>query len=64
MRMYRFQLGRETGRASSATREHGSIMDALRDGDGEMAELLMRRHIRKSRSHIELVIIQQNESGE
>ncbi|MFK5986119.1 MAG: GntR family transcriptional regulator [Pseudomonadota bacterium] len=54
MRMYRFQLGRQGGRASSASKEHGLIMDALRDRDGEMAELLMRRHIRMSRRHIEI----------
>lgn len=53
MRMYRYQLGREGGRASSAAKEHGLIMDALHDRDGEMAELLMRRHIRMSRKHIE-----------
>lgn len=53
MKMYRLQLGRESGRASSASKEHGLIMDALRDRDGEMAELLMRRHIRMSRKHIE-----------
>lgn len=53
MRMYRFQLGREGGRASSAAKEHALILDALRDRDGELAELLMRRHIRMSRKHIE-----------
>ena len=53
MRMYRYQLGREGGRASSASKEHGLILDALRDRDGEMAELLMRRHIRLSRQYIE-----------
>lgn len=53
MRMYRYQLGRESGRASTASKEHGLIMDALRDRDGELAELLMRRHIRLSRKHIE-----------
>ncbi|MDH3355077.1 MAG: GntR family transcriptional regulator [Chromatiales bacterium] len=62
MRMYRYQLGRESGRASSASKEHGLIMDALRDHDGEMAELLMRRHIRVSRKYIEEVIKQQNEN--
>ena len=57
MRMYRYQLGRESGRTSSASKEHGLIMDALLDRDGEMAELLMRRHIRKSRKHIEMLLI-------
>ncbi|MCU7834012.1 MAG: GntR family transcriptional regulator [gamma proteobacterium symbiont of Taylorina sp.] len=53
MCMYRYQLGREGGRASSAAKEHALIMDALRDRDGELAELLMRRHIRLSRQYIE-----------
>ncbi len=53
MQMYRFQLGRENGRVSSAYKEHALVMDALRDRDGEMAELMMRRHIRKSRQYID-----------
>ncbi len=56
MRMYRYQLGRESGRATTASKEHGQILDAIRDRDGEMAELLMRRHIRKSRQYIEQTI--------
>ncbi|HIJ22671.1 MAG: GntR family transcriptional regulator [Gammaproteobacteria bacterium] len=57
MRMYRYQLGRDSGRASTASKEHGLILDALQDRDGEMAELLMRRHIRKSRAYIEKMIM-------
>ena len=60
MRMYRYQLGREGGRASSASREHSLILDALRDRDGELAELLMRRHIRLSRQYIEKSLIIQS----
>lgn len=56
MQMYRYQLGRENGRVSSAYKEHALIMDALRDRDGEMAELMMRRHIRKSRQHIDKLL--------
>ncbi len=59
MRMYRTQLGRESGRGSSAVREHQYILEAIRDRDGELAELLMRRHIRKSRQHIEQLISRQ-----
>ncbi len=62
MRMYRTQLGRDSGRASSASKEHELIFDAIRDRDGEMAELLMRRHIRKSRQHIEQMIQNQAEA--
>ncbi|MBE9526850.1 MAG: FCD domain-containing protein, partial [Proteobacteria bacterium] len=36
-----------------AAKEHSLIMDALLDRDAEMAELLMRRHIRLSRLYIE-----------
>ncbi len=61
MRMYRFQLGRENTRASSAPREHHAILDALLDRDGEMAEMLMRRHIQKSRNHIENLLKNQME---
>jgi len=57
MRMYRCQLGREGGRASSAAGEHALILDALCDRDGELSELLMRRHIRLSRQHIEKSLI-------
>jgi DNA-binding GntR family transcriptional regulator len=63
MRMYRYQFGRESGRASTASKEHGLILDAIRDRDGELAELLMRRHIRKSRQHIEQMIEEQAESS-
>ncbi len=58
MRMYRCQLGRESGRTATALKEHSLILDALYDRDGEMAEMLMRRHIRKSRQHIEQMIRQ------
>ena len=33
--------------------EHHRILDAIADGDGELAEMLMRRHIRTSRLNIE-----------
>ncbi len=56
MQMYRYQLGRENTRVSAASKEHALILDALRDRDGEMAELLMRRHIRMSREHIKKVL--------
>ncbi|MCP3849635.1 MAG: GntR family transcriptional regulator [Gammaproteobacteria bacterium] len=56
MQMYRYQLGRENGRVSSAHKEHALIIDALCDRDGELAELLMRRHIRMSRQHIDNIL--------
>ena len=40
--------------------EHHRILDAIADRDGELAELLMRRHIRASRLNIEQQIAQGN----
>ncbi|MGE8621016.1 MAG: FCD domain-containing protein, partial [Achromobacter spanius] len=37
---------------------HHRILDAIADGDGELAEILMRRHIRASRINIEQQIAQ------
>ncbi|WP_323844093.1 GntR family transcriptional regulator [Microbulbifer magnicolonia] len=53
VRMYRYQLGMASPRAQRAFREHGHIIEAIEAGDGELAELLMRRHIRASRHNIE-----------
>lgn len=53
VRMYRYQLGMFSPRARSAFREHSNIIDAIEAGDGELAEILMRRHIRASRLNIE-----------
>ncbi len=56
MQMYRYQYGRASHRAVAATEEHRYVMNAITDGDGEMAELLMRNHIRKSRLNIEQLL--------
>jgi len=52
-RMYRCQFGRVSDRARDALREHEQVVDAIADRDGELAELLMRRHIRASRRNVE-----------
>ena len=52
VRMYRYQLGMASPRAHRAFREHSHIIEAIEAGDGELAEILMRRHIRASRSNI------------
>ena len=52
-RMYRCQFGMGRDRARDALREHTLIVDAIADRDGELAELLMRRHIRTSRRGVE-----------
>ena len=53
VRMYRYQFGMLSPRASDAFSEHRHIVQAIADRDGEMAEMLMRRHIRASRINVE-----------
>lgn len=53
VRMYRCQFGMHSPRASRAFTEHANIIQAISDRDGELAELLMRRHIAASRKNIE-----------
>jgi DNA-binding GntR family transcriptional regulator len=48
-RMYRCQFGMGNDRVRDALGEHALIVDAIGERDGELAELLMRRHIRASR---------------
>ncbi len=62
MRMYRLQFGRGNSERSSASREHQMVMDALGDRDGELAEQLMRRHVRRSCEHTRQQIEQQTEN--
>ncbi len=52
-RMYRCQFGMGSDRALDALKEHELVVEAIADRDGEMAELLMRRHIRASRRNVE-----------
>ncbi|MGK2915092.1 MAG: GntR family transcriptional regulator [Porticoccaceae bacterium] len=49
VRMYRYHFGMVSARVRDAFVEHVHIVDAIADRDGEMAEMLMRRHIRASR---------------
>ena len=49
VRMYRLQFSSTPNRPRQAFAEHHRILDAIADGDGELAELLMRRHIGASR---------------
>jgi len=53
-RMYRCQFGMKSDRARDALKEHALIVDAIADRDGELAEWLMRRHVRASRRAVEL----------
>ena len=60
VRLYRFQFGMHSARASRAFDEHSHILQAISDRDGELAEILMRRHIAASRKNIEQKIASQN----
>ena len=53
MRLYRYKFSNRAGRPRRALAEHRQILDAIRDRDGELAELLMRRHIRNARETFE-----------
>jgi len=61
VRMYRFQFGMPSPRASKAFNEHANIIQAIADRDGELAEMLMRRHIAASRKNIEQKISAQQQ---
>ena len=52
MRLYRNKFSNRHGRPNRALAEHRRVLDALRERDGELAELLMRRHIRAARDTI------------
>jgi len=53
VRMYRCQFRMASPRARRALDEHSHIADAIEGRDGELAEILMRRHIRASRKSVE-----------
>ncbi|RXJ73727.1 GntR family transcriptional regulator [Veronia nyctiphanis] len=48
IRMYRTQFSRLRSSPKSALKEHFQIFDALCERDEDLAEMLMRRHIRRS----------------
>ncbi len=52
VRMYRIQFSTVPNRPHQAFAEHHRILDAIADRDGELAELLMRRHIGASKRNI------------
>lgn len=53
VRMYRYQFSVSKSRPQRALKEHHRILDAIEEKDGELAELLMRRHIGRARRNIE-----------
>ena len=57
IRMYRIQYSTTPTRPHRALSEHIRILDAIAEGDAELAELLMRRHIAASYQNIEQNLI-------
>lgn len=53
VRMYRYQFGMASPRAKPAFVEHEHIVNAIAGRDPQLAELLMRRHIRAARENVE-----------
>ncbi|MBW3696963.1 GntR family transcriptional regulator [Vibrio sp. T187] len=53
LRMYRYQSPRAQSRPTEALDEHKYILQAIKNRDEELAEMLMRRHISGSRLLIE-----------
>ncbi|WP_084354981.1 GntR family transcriptional regulator [Primorskyibacter flagellatus] len=53
-----------TGRGAVALKEHERIAAAIIDGDGEIAGLLMRRHIRNSWTALEMQLSQTEQEDE
>ncbi|USD39864.1 GntR family transcriptional regulator [Ferrimonas sp. SCSIO 43195] len=60
LQMYRNQCSAGR-RPTEALKQHRRILDALSDGDGELAALLMRRHIESGRANTEQVLRTQME---
>ncbi len=56
-RLYRMQHRIVPGRAQRALHEHERIVDAIAERDGELAEMLMRRHVAAARAGLEANVI-------
>ncbi len=58
LRMYRYQFGMRSKRSQQAYQEHHYLINAIAAHDAEMAELLMRQHIRSSRRNVEELLLE------
>ncbi len=56
VRMYRHQFDLTSQRTRPALLEHYYIVEVIAAGDSEMAELMMRRHVRASRENLERML--------
>ncbi len=62
VRMYRYRFSTTPKRPQQAFAEHHNLIQAIADRDGELAEMLMRRHISASRRNIERRLQEQGEA--
>lgn len=62
VRMYRYKFSSTPKRPQQAFAEHHRIIEAIADRDGELAEMLMRRHISASRRNIERRMLKQRDA--
>lgn len=62
LRLFRHQTGTAPSRPEQAFREHHAIVDALEAKDGELAELLMRRHIAGARQTLLSTLVSSDEA--
>jgi DNA-binding FadR family transcriptional regulator len=63
LRMCRYRTSRNAQRTRPALQQHRQIVDALAHRDGELAELLMRRHIQGAWHSISEMIDKEEESA-
>lgn len=64
LRMCRFRTSRNAQRTKPALNQHRQIVEALAQRDGELAEMLMRRHIQGAWRSISEMIDKEEESAE
>ena len=57
IRMYRVQLGMAGPRVTTAFDEHAHIVRAISNRDGELAEILMRRHLIYTRNNLQKTLL-------
>jgi DNA-binding GntR family transcriptional regulator len=60
VRLYRYQFGMRSDRALQALNEHRNIVEAIKRRDGEMAEHMMRAHVRASRESVERIFLKEH----
>jgi DNA-binding GntR family transcriptional regulator len=52
IRMYRYQFSVSSNRPQRALKEHDQICSAIEEGDADLAQWLMKRHINNARNNI------------